>query len=364
MNEIPPNQDQADEVDDLYRRESALDPSRPSESVRRAVLEHATQLASARSAKNGPAQSGAARPAANPRWWRPTAFGTLAAAALAGLLIIPRFLAPDAPPVGALPTAPVRPNAAATAASQAEVREQPPDAMAEVRPQSPPPAEESALKPRVFSRNGATVADSAAEIDAKNAPAKVQSMINARSTAAGGGSETDARRAQSGGATGISASPSQSIAPTAQSIGSPPQSAAPAVQSAAPAAAQSTAPTAQSAPSPPQSAMSPRQSPAPAAPPARLADSAAEVRRAAEIGAVPELQTLLGQQGDIDARDESGRTALMLATLHGQARAVDVLLAHGADPNAADAQGVTPLQAAIAGDRPAIAAALRRAGAR
>ena len=335
MNEIPPNQDQADEVDNRYRRESALDPSRPSESVRRAVLEHATQLAAERSAKNGPAQIGAARPAANPRWWRPTAFGTLAAAALAGLLIIPRFLAPDAPLVGALPTAPVRTNAAATAASQAEIREQPQDAMADVRPSSPPPPEESALqpderalKPRVSSRNEATVADSAAEIDAKNAPAKVQSMTNARSTAAGGGSETDARRAQTRGATGISASPPQSTAPTAQSAGSP------------------------------------RQSAAPTAPPARLADSAAEVRRAAEIGAVPELQTLLGQQGDIDARDESGRTALMLATLSGQARAVDLLLAHGADPNAADAQGVTPLQAAIAGDRPAIAAALRRAGAR
>src|SRR6266404_6231268 len=318
MNEIPPNQDQADEVDNRYRRESALDPSRPSESVRRAVLEHATQLAAERSAKNGPAQIGAARPAANPRWWRPTAFGTLAAAALAGLLIIPRFLAPDAPLVGALPTVPVRPNAASTAASQAEIREQPQDAMADVRPSSPPPPEESALqpdhsalKPRASSRNEGTVADSAAEIDAKNAPAKVQSMTNARSTAAGGGSETDARRAQTRGATGISASP-------------------------------------------PQSAGSPRQSVAPAAPPARLADSVAEVRRAAEIGAVPELQTLLGQQGDIDARDDSGRTALMLATLSGQARAVDLLLAHG----------VTPLQAAIAGDRPAIAAALRRAGAR
>ena len=342
MNEIPPNQDQADEVDNRYRRESALDPSRPSESVRRAVLEHATQLAAERSAKNGPAQIGAARPAANPRWWRPTAFGTLAAAALAGLLIIPRFLAPDAPLVGALPTVPVRTNAAATAASQAEIREQPQDAMADVRPSSPPPPEESslqpdhsALKPRVSSRNEGTVADSAAEIDAKNAPAKVQSMTNARSTAAGGGSETDARRAQTRGATGISASPPQSTAPTAQSAGSPRQSVAPAASSAAP-----------------------------TAPPARLADSAAEVRRAAEIGAVPELQTLLGQQGDIDARDESGRTALMLATLSGQSRAVDMLLAHGADPNAADAQGVTPLQAAIAGDRPAIAAALRRAGAR
>jgi len=342
MNEIPPNQDQADEVDNRYRRESALDPSRPSESVRRAVLEHATQLAAERSAKNGPAQIGAARPAANPRWWRPTAFGTLAAAALAGLLIIPRLLAPDAPLVGALPTAPVRTNAASTAASQAEIREQPQDAMADVRPSSPPPPEESALqpderalKPRESSRNEGTGADSAAEIDAKNAPAKVQSMTNARSTAAGGGSETDARRAQTRGATGISASPPQSTAPTAQSAGSPRQSVAPAASSAAP-----------------------------TAPPARLADSAAEVRRAAEIGAVPELQTLLGQQGDIDARDESGRTALMLATLSGQARAVDLLLAHGADPNAADAQGVTPLQAAIAGDRPAIAAALRRAGAR
>jgi len=349
MNEIPPEQTGADEVDDLYRRESALDPSRPSESVRRAVLEHATQLAAERSAKNGPAQIGAARPAANPRWWRPTTFGTLAAAALAGLLIVPHFLAPDAPPVGALPPAPVRPNAAATAAPGAQNSEQPPDATADVRPSSPPPAEESALKPRVSSRNGATVADSAAENEAKNAPVTVQSMSNAQSTAAGGGSETDARRARIGSATGISASPRQSIAPTAQSSGSPPQSAAPTAQSAAP-AVQSLAPAAVSA--------------ARTAPPARLADSAAEVRRAAEIGAVPELQTLLGQQGDIDARDESGRTALMLATLHGQARAVDMLLAHGADPNAADGQGVTPLQAAIAGDRPAIAAALRRAGAR
>src|SRR5258708_24910051 len=219
MNEIPPNQDQADEVDNRYRRESALDPSRPSESVRRAVLEHATQRAAERSAKNGPAQIGAGRPAANPRWWRPTAFGTLAAAALAGLLIIPRFLAPDAPPVGALPTAPVGPNAAATVESQAQIREQPPDAMADVRP-SPPPPEESALqpdknalKPRVSSRNGATVADSAPETEAQNAPAKVQSMSNAPSPAAARGSEADARHAHNRGLTGIAAAPPQAASP-------------------------------------------------------------------------------------------------------------------------------------------------------
>lgn len=54
----------------------------------------------------------------------------------------------------------------------------------------------------------------------------------------------------------------------------------------------------------------------------------------------------------------------MLATLHGQADAVNSLLAHGADPNAADANGTTPLQAATAGDDPRIVAALRRYGAR
>jgi ankyrin repeat protein len=54
----------------------------------------------------------------------------------------------------------------------------------------------------------------------------------------------------------------------------------------------------------------------------------------------------------------------MLAASRGQAESVDVLLAHGADPNAVDANGTTPLKAALAADQPAIVAALRRAGAR
>jgi ankyrin repeat protein len=94
------------------------------------------------------------------------------------------------------------------------------------------------------------------------------------------------------------------------------------------------------------------------------ADPAAAFRRAAEIGDLSALKALLDKQADIDSRDAVGRTALMLATLHGQTNAVAVLLAYGADPNAADADGTTPLQAAKAGDHPAIVAALQRYGVR
>jgi uncharacterized protein len=91
--------------------------------------------------------------------------------------------------------------------------------------------------------------------------------------------------------------------------------------------------------------------------------AAAALRRAAQTGDIPVLQSLLDRGVAIDAPDSSGRTALMLATLHGQTPAVEALLAHGADPNAADADGTTPLQAAMAADQRAIVAALRRAGA-
>ncbi len=54
----------------------------------------------------------------------------------------------------------------------------------------------------------------------------------------------------------------------------------------------------------------------------------------------------------------------MLATRAGQTTSVALLLAHGADPNAVDADGTTPLQAAVAAQQPAIAAALRHYGGR
>jgi uncharacterized protein len=93
-------------------------------------------------------------------------------------------------------------------------------------------------------------------------------------------------------------------------------------------------------------------------------ETAAALRRAAETGDLARLETLLQKRVDLDSRDSLGRTALMLATLHGQIDTAVALLGHGADPNAADSRGTTPLEAARAGGHPDMAAALLRYGAR
>src|SRR6478736_7609413 len=98
MNEMPPEADHPEEVDELYRRVSARDGSRPSEQLRRAVLAHAAQLAGERScSRPRPADPVSARRAV----WRPLAFGALAAAALGGLMIAPRFMIPRTPETAA-----------------------------------------------------------------------------------------------------------------------------------------------------------------------------------------------------------------------------------------------------------------------
>ena len=110
------------------------------------------------------------------------------------------------------------------------------------------------------------------------------------------------------------------------------------------------------------------------------ADAGEALRRAAESGDAPALRRLLAGQTniqayssdlrtapqpvDINARDPEGRTALLRATLHNQQETVLTLLVSGADPNIADARGITPLQAARAGGYGAIAETLQRYGAR
>ena len=281
MSKVPPSQDQPDDVDDQYRRASALDPSRPSEAVRRAVLAHAAQLVAKR----------ATRRAVNQAWRRPAILGTLAAAALAGLVVAPRFLALRPLPAAAPPAAEGSvPNAAPALAAQA------PDTRTDERAASAPVAgPASTAKPRAATRS--------ADMPTGGARPKVH----------------------------------------------------------APASDMPAAVVAEPAPAVPRARGEAHSTDAMVA---GAVDPAAALRRAAEMGDLPGLKALLEKQADIDSRDAVGRTALMLATLHGQTNAVAVLLAYGADPNAADADGATPLQAAKAGDHPAIVAALQRYGAR
>ena len=316
MSSLPPPWDPSGDADEQYRRASELDPSRPSEATRRAVLAHAARLAAARARRGWPSLAGVAL-----RWQ--AVVGTIAAAVLAGVVIAPQFLGPrvlsesQLAPATAPATGSSREPAAAPAAQdalQAHAPAAPPSARLEyTNPPGPPVALE---RPGLASRATPVPSrESASTNAARAAPAPARSAGEAMTQLDAG------QRADT------------------QAVRVPSEEAKVAVTGLA---------TAERA------AAAPR--PVPADP-----DT---LRHAAEAGDLTALSAQLAAGGAIDARDAQGRTALLLATLHGQPRAVALLLADGADPNAADAQGTTPLQAAVAADEREIIALLRRYGAR
>jgi hypothetical protein len=316
----PPPFEPPDDADEQYRRASDLDPSRPSEATRRAVLDHAARLAAER-----------ARRGARRRWplagvtlrWQ-AIVGTAAAAALAGVMIAPQFLAPTAPAVSQ--RAPV----AAPAAQEALQKAPAPAAS----PAASPAPVEYALRP-----SPAVNAPARERIPpgARRVPIPESAPANAAPAAAANDAVTTQQLEQRAEA---KAARAPSLAQEVVVTG--------ARREAAPAAAASrSGPVVQPMSAPPQAFASPET-----------------LRRAAAAGDLGALKAGLAGAGDIDARDAQGRTALMLATLDGQADAVAVLLAHGADPSAADTHGTTPLQAAVAADEREIIAMLRRYGAR
>lgn len=256
----------SEDLDERYRRESQADRDRPSEWVRRSVLEHATQLAAGR--RRQASGRGAKGDGMSPgRWWVPAIVGTLAASVLAGLLVAPMLSdSPSSSPQYAHSSA--RPPTTAPRPSPPEQSKLPPDAA--------PPAP-SARTPRASTKSGVKPVPGTQHLNSMSAPA--------------------------------------SRAETARSS-------------------------------------------------ARLDDAVSALGLAAEHGDLPALQLALTSGVDVDSPDAQGRTALLRATLSGEATCVEALLSHGADPNLGDSSGTTPLQAALAGHRDDIAQSLRRAGAR
>jgi hypothetical protein len=91
---------------------------------------------------------------------------------------------------------------------------------------------------------------------------------------------------------------------------------------------------------------------------------AEQLRRVARAGDTAQLEQILRQNPDINAPDDHGRTALLLATQQQHDDIVAVLLEHGANPNLADADDLTPLQVARAANATDLVSLLMRYGAR
>ena len=390
MSQALPNQNPPIDVDDTYRRASALDESRPSEWVRRKVLAHAAQLgaertvresAGARAPRSQAAQPAAIQTSRSPG--RTAVFGAVAAVAVVVVFAAWHFLSPQSSSATATnpkrqteQIAPQRANTSEPSTPETTVPTQsasadqptvaPPSAAAEPKPAPPsqapqssgsPPPPASAMTSAAPTTSGSGDAHSAgAAVPAPRLSKQTPPATSATATARQVTTLKPARVTQSTDTAQTSASAGNSVArnaaPDAQAASLPVTTVAP-----TPAPAPST-----TAIDPqPAAAPTPSATSAPSSEPTQPADA---LWRAAETGNVHNLLAALDNHININARDTEGRTALMLAIVHDKSGAVKALLQHGADPNIPDGQNRTPLQAANAGGQWLFVVFLKRAGAK
>ena len=275
----------------------------------------------------------ASRPAANDSRWKITAFGTAGAALVAALLFAPRLWesAPPAPSAGGAVVAESADKAAAS-------------------------SEAGAAQPPKLDSLGTSPSGSLQEIvvtQAKRENSKAERLA-----------PQERQRAE---ALAQSAAPEQKTYVQNYVAGAPLADAAvPAAPAATPAAppAKPAAPAA--TPVAPAPEIAPRHMSLNAARVADLKNTTqpAALLSAAASGDTTQTAALLNQGAALEARDDAGRTPLMLAVMQHKPEVVRLLLDRGADPNVADSAGRTPLQQAKQENQREIAALLERAGAR
>lgn len=378
--EVPPGQDPVAEVDHLYRRLSALDPSRPSEWVHRKVQAYAAQQAaeravreSAKAREGSPAVASAPRatplpikaePSAKKTWLLPVAIGAVAVTAVVGFLVVPRLTTP-------------RNTSTSTPAPSPALVSQPEPVTSEVAEASAPRSSESASSESAPSES-ASSAPPASALQSSEA-----ALPAARPPKPAAAAQLPAPTSPTPVAPHSSASPKPVVA--SNSVGTPhaqsptavrvawqstatPQSApimrdraetATPAAPPAPAASSTSVPpaaikVASAAPPPPQAVTQPVPTPAvtqpvptPASAPVAAASKPSDALwRAAESGDLSGLQAALTGNVDVNSLDAKGHTALVLAIANGHVGIIRALLAHGANPNTPDSRGTTPLRAA------------------
>ena len=314
-----------------YRRAGEKDAAAPSESVRSAILAESRRVADELKPKTS---FDVSRPAANDARWKITAYGTFGAALLAALLIAPRFWeSRRATEVSSAPAAPTAAPVPSTAASDA-----------------------AAPAAKLASSNAAAPAPKMESIEPSNPGESLQEVIVTQATHKASLASAEKSRRDS--------VPAPSNPPSVEHYAGAPASPPPVADSAAPLAAPAPiaapAPLAYSARAAQGGVLSMN---ADRAARTSLVQTPASLQAAAGLGDVRQTALLLDQGVAVDARDEAGRTPLMLAVAQGRLEVVRLLLARGADPNAADNAGRTPLQQARDRNLRDVAALLERAGA-
>jgi ankyrin repeat protein len=335
---------QDQELLDRYKRASDTQAAAPSDAVRAAILAEARRVAEQRAAEVPPQAFEVSRPAANDSRWKITAFGTAGAALVAALLFAPR-LWESAPPAPSVSNTTIAASADKAAPSEAGAAQRPKLESLPASPNSSETLQEVVVTQGTRESSKAAGAASP-KFSAPAAPARPSDEIAAPKA-------TEVRPRMD-----LPAPPQrQRTETTAQSV-APAGKTYP--QNYAPAAAPPTVPP------PAAHAAGPRVSSLNAQR-AALAESAPvppTLLSAAASGDTAQTTALLDQGAARDARDELGRTPLMLAVMQRRVEVVRLLLDHGADPNIADNTGRTPLQQAKQQNLREIAAMLERAGAR
>jgi hypothetical protein len=339
----PKDNAQDQELLERYKRASDTQAAAPSDAVRAAILAEARRVAEQRAAEVPPQAFEVSRPAANDSRWKITAFGTAGAALVAALLFAPRLWesAPMAPSVS---DTTIAASADKAATSDAGAARRPKLESLPASPNSSEPLQEIVVT-QATRESSKAVGAASPKLSAPAAPARPADEIAApKATELKPRMDLPPPRRQRTETTVQTTAPAEKAEAQNYAPATPP----PAVPSPAAGAA------------PPRAASLNAQR-------AALAESAAvptTLLSAAASGDTAQTTALLDQGAARDARDDLGRTPLMLAVMQRRVEVVRLLLDHGADPNVADNSGRTPLQRAKQQDLREIAALLERAGAR